>query len=112
MTIQPATRLHSQWDNVGVSKASKIAGREPLTMHADDAAERGITEGDVVRVFNDRGACLAGVRLARDMLRGVAVLATGAWLDVRDGGLHGNPNVLTWMSARRGWRRDPCLEKF
>ena len=65
-------------------------------MHADDAAERGIAEGDVVRVFNDRGACLAGVRLARDMLRGVAVLATGAWLDDRDGlCVHGNPNVLT-----------------
>jgi len=47
-------------------------------------------------VFNDRGACLAGVRLARDMLRGVAVLATGAWLDSRDGMcVHGNPNVLT-----------------
>jgi biotin/methionine sulfoxide reductase len=96
LTIQPATRLHSQWDNVGISKESKIAGREPLIMHADDAAERGIAEGDVVRVFNDRGACLAGVRLARDMLRGVAVLATGAWLDDLDGlCVHGNPNVLT-----------------
>ncbi len=85
LTTQPATRLHSQWDHVGVSKDSKIAGREPLTLHADDAAERGIAEGDVVRVFNDRGACLAGVRLTRDMVRGVAVLATGAWLDSRDG---------------------------
>jgi biotin/methionine sulfoxide reductase len=96
LTVQPATRLHSQWDHVGVSKASKIAGREPLTLHADDAAERGIAEGDVVRVFNDRGACLAGVTLTRDLLRGVAVLATGAWLDARDGMcVHGNPNVLT-----------------
>jgi biotin/methionine sulfoxide reductase len=53
-----------------------------------------------VRVFNDRGACLAGVRLSRDMLRGVAVLATGAWLDQSGGQadgmcVHGNPNVLT-----------------
>ncbi len=96
LTVQPATRLHSQWDHVGVSQASKIAGREPLTMHADDAADRGITEGDAVRVYNDRGACLAGVRLTRDLLRGVAVLATGAWLDSRDGTcVHGNPNVLT-----------------
>jgi biotin/methionine sulfoxide reductase len=96
LTVQPSTRLHSQWDHVGVSKASKIAGREPLTLHADDATDRGIAEGDVVRVFNDRGACLAGVKLTRDMLRGVAVLATGAWLDARDGMcVHGNPNVLT-----------------
>jgi biotin/methionine sulfoxide reductase len=104
LTVQPASRLHSQFDQVGVSAASKIAGREPLTMHADDAAERGIAAGDVVRVFNDRGACLAGVRLSGDMLRGVAVLATGAWLDQQEaqrGGewdgmcVHGNPNVLT-----------------
>jgi len=96
LTTQPGTRLHSQWDYVGVSRDSKIAGREPLTLHADDAAARGIADGDVVRVFNDRGACLAGVRLTRDMLRGVAVLATGAWLDSRDGMcVHGNPNVLT-----------------
>jgi biotin/methionine sulfoxide reductase len=96
LTTQPGTRLHSQWDHVGVSRDSKISGREPLTLHADDAAARGIAEGDVVRVFNDRGACLAGVRLTHDMLRGVAVLATGAWLDSRDGMcVHGNPNVLT-----------------
>lgn len=96
LTVQPATRLHSQWDHVGVSQAGKIAGREPLIMHEDDAADRGIAEGDVVRVFNDRGACLAGVRLTHDMLRSVAVLATGAWLDNQGGTcVHGNPNVLT-----------------
>jgi biotin/methionine sulfoxide reductase len=96
LTTQPATRLHSQWDHVGVSRDNKIAGREPMTMHADDAAERGIAEGDVVRVFNDRGACLAGATLTREMLRGVAVLATGAWLDSHNGiCVHGNPNVLT-----------------
>jgi biotin/methionine sulfoxide reductase len=101
LTAQPASRLHSQFDHVGVSAESKISGREPLTLHEDDAAVRGIAAGDVVRVFNDRGACLAGVRLSRDLLRGVAVLATGAWLDQPDGQgvdnlcVHGNPNVLT-----------------
>ena len=101
LTAQPASRLHSQFDHVGVSAESKISGREPLTLHADDAAARGIAAGDVVRVFNDRGGCLAGVRLSRDLLRGVAVLATGAWLDQPDGQgvdnmcVHGNPNVLT-----------------
>jgi biotin/methionine sulfoxide reductase len=101
LTVQPATRLHSQFDHVGVSKDSKIADREPLTMHVDDAAERGIAAGDVVRVFNDRGACLAGVQLTHDVLRGVAVLATGAWYDPQQAAtpgslcVHGNPNVLT-----------------
>ena len=101
LTAQPSSRLHSQFDHVGVSAESKISGREPLTLHADDAAARGVAAGDVVRVFNDRGACLAGVRLSRDLLPGVAVLATGAWLDQPDGQgvdnlcVHGNPNVLT-----------------
>ena len=30
-------------------------------MHPADAAARGIADGDIVRLFNDRGACLAGV---------------------------------------------------
>lgn len=96
LTSQPEHRLHSQWDHVGVSAANKIEGREPILLHEDDAAERGIAEGDIVRVFNDRGACLAGARLTRGLVRGVAVLATGAWYDPRDGVcVHGNPNVLT-----------------
>ncbi len=98
---QPATRLHSQYDHGGVSQAAKIAGREALTMHPEDAAARGIAAGDVVRVFNDRGACLAGVRVDDGVRRGVVVLPTGAWYDPlvpgEDGSLekHGNPNVLT-----------------
>ena len=43
-----------------VSQAAKVAGREPIRINPADAAARGIREGDVVRVFNDRGACLAG----------------------------------------------------
>jgi biotin/methionine sulfoxide reductase len=96
LSAQPATRLHGQMDHVGVSLDSKIAGREPMILHTDDAAARGIAAGDVVRVFNDRGSCLAGVRLSSEMVRGVAVLPTGAWYDPQDGMcVHGNPNVLT-----------------
>ena len=101
LSNQPATRLHSQYDHGVVSRESKIAGREPITINQADAASRGIAAGDIVRVFNDRGACLAGVRLTRECLRGIAVLATGAWLDPLDPAMpgslcvHGNPNVLT-----------------
>lgn len=96
LSAQPATRLHGQMDHVGVSRDSKIHGREPVMMHPADAAARGIDAGDVVRVFNDRGACLAGVTLNADMVRGVAVLPTGAWYDPQDAlCVHGNANVLT-----------------
>ncbi len=98
---QPATRLHSQYDHGSVSLDAKIAGREAITMHPDDAVARGIAAGHVVRVFNDRGACLAGVRIDDGVRRGVVVLPTGAWYDPlvagESGSLekHGNPNVLT-----------------
>ncbi len=97
---QPTPRLHSQLDFAAPSRASKIAGREPALMHADDAAARGIADGDVIRLYNDRGACLAGVRLTADIRPGVVQLATGAWYDPQDIDgesvcVHGNPNVLT-----------------
>ena len=52
-------------------------------------------------MFNDRGACLAGVIVSHAIRAGVIELPTGAWFDPLDpatpGSLekHGNPNVLT-----------------
>ena len=98
---QPGTRLHSQLDVGATSQRAKVAGREAIQMHPDDAAARGIAAGDVVRVFNDRGACLAGAVLTSAVRHGVVRLPTGAWFDpVPEAGpaplcAHGNPNVLT-----------------
>jgi biotin/methionine sulfoxide reductase len=96
---QPASRLHSQLDMGGVSQGSKVRRREPLRMHPADAAARGITDGDVVRVHNDLGSLLAGVVLSEACARGVAQLSTGAWFDPSAPEIatcvHGNPNVLT-----------------
>lgn len=101
LSNQPATRLHGQLDSVGESRKSKIREREPIRLHPDDAATRGIRDGDIVRVFNDRGACLAGAMLSTALRRGVVQLATGAWYSPVDRAAansldaHGNPNVLT-----------------
>jgi len=98
---QPKTRLHSQMDHAVTSRNSKIKGREPVRMHPADACRRGIAEGDVVRLFNDRGACLAGVQFKDTIRPGVIELATGAWYEPEDFAdpasleIHGNPNVLT-----------------
>jgi biotin/methionine sulfoxide reductase len=98
---QPRTRLHSQLDFGRTSLASKIEGREPVRINPQDAAARGIADGDIVRLYNDRGACLAGAVLSHDLRPGVAQLATGAWFDPEDPTdeppfcVHGNPNVLT-----------------
>jgi biotin/methionine sulfoxide reductase len=96
---QPASRLHSQLDMGGVSGQSKVQRREPLRLHPADAAARGIADGDVARVFNERGSLLAGVTLSEDCAPGVAQLSTGAWFDPSAPEVatcvHGNPNVLT-----------------
>lgn len=101
LTTQPAHRLHGQMDPVGPSRASKIQGREPIRMNPADAAARGLCDRDIVRVWNDRGACLAGLALSEDLLAGVVEMSTGAWFDPIHPGtpncldVHGNPNVLT-----------------
>lgn len=98
---QPATRLHSQLDHSDYSQRHKVAGREVLRLHPDDAGDRGLKDGDTARVFNDRGACLAGIRVDERVMPGVAAMPTGAWFDPTEPGepgsleLAGNPNVLT-----------------
>ncbi len=101
LSFQPATRLHGQLDVGRVAAASKIKGREPILMHPEDAAARGLSDGQVVRVFNDRGAIAAGLRVTSDIRRRVVAMATGAWWNPAQAGdpgapcIHGNPNVLT-----------------
>jgi biotin/methionine sulfoxide reductase len=98
---QPATRLHSQLDFGGHSAGAKRRGREVASLHPDDAAARGIADGDIIRIFNERGACLAAARLTESVRPGVIQLPTGAWYDPVDPEedkplcVHGNPNVLT-----------------
>jgi biotin/methionine sulfoxide reductase len=97
----PRTRLHSQLDGGSYSQAAKVAGREPVRIHPEDAMSRGIAASDVVRLYNDRGSCLAGAVIDDGLRRGVVQLSTGAWYDPLDPAhpislcVHGNPNVLT-----------------
>jgi len=98
---QPTVRLHSQLDNSAYSRKHKIGDREVIVLHPDDATIRGINDGDIVRVFNERGECLAGARVSEGVRRSVVQMPTGAWYDPepREGlppvCKHGNPNILT-----------------
>lgn len=100
LSNQPKTKLHSQLDHGAHSRAARINGHEPVEINPADAAARGLRDGDIVRVFNDRGACLAGVVVSDAIMPGVLMIATGAWYDPADpaavGSLckHGNPNML------------------
>jgi biotin/methionine sulfoxide reductase len=98
----PTARLHSQLDVGAFSQSTKVRGREPIRIHPVDAAARVIESGDVVRVFNDRGSCLAGAVVTDTVRPRVVQLSTGAWYDPLDPAdpdamcVHGNPNVLTF----------------
>ncbi len=101
---QPASRLHSQLDFGAHSVSQKKQGREVCTINPGDAASRHIAQGDFVRLFNARGACLAVASLSDSVMPGVVQLATGAWYDPLHDQQdphalpfcgHGNPNVLT-----------------
>ncbi|MGE3876632.1 MAG: molybdopterin-dependent oxidoreductase [Parvibaculaceae bacterium] len=93
---QPPGRLHSQCDFAAASRTTKVEGREQLRLSPADAAARGIADGNIVRVFNDRGAFLASALISGNIRPGVIQIATGAWYDPVDGlCVAGNPNAVT-----------------
>lgn len=99
---QPAGKLHSQLDFGRTSMAGKRHDRELASINPVSAAQRGICDGDVIRIFNDRGACLATARVTETIAPGVLTLPTGSWFDPTSSGhneprmdRHGNPNALT-----------------
>ncbi|WP_290691521.1 MULTISPECIES: molybdopterin-dependent oxidoreductase [unclassified Haematobacter] len=94
---QPEGRLHSQLESAAASRAGKRSGRERMRIHPEDAEALDIGDGDAVRLWNARGACLATAEVTERIAQGVVFLPTGSWLTSPDDGpeLSGNPNVLT-----------------
>ena len=92
---QPGDKLHSQMEPALADRQGARPGA--LEINPADASERGIADGDLVRVFNARGACRARAHLSTDIRAGVVSLPTGPWFDTADDGidLQGNPNILT-----------------
>ena len=101
LSLHPKDRLHSQMDNLPLTKKYKVNGREPVVIHPLDAKLLGIKNGDTVEVFNDRGAIICGAVLSKRVMRNVVRVDEGAWYAPEKPGLlgtrciSGNPNVLT-----------------
>ena len=100
-SCHPDQRLHSQMCESEEYRATyAVQGREPVYLGPADAAQRGISEGDLVRVFNDRGQLLAGARVSDDYPPGVVRIYEGGWYGPLDGSVgaldtYGDPNTLT-----------------
>ncbi len=56
-----------------------MANEHSLIIHPDDAASRGIADGDAVRVFNDRGQFTVVASVQDTVSRGVVVSPMGGW---------------------------------
>lgn len=87
-------RCHSIHDN---NQAMHAIDPQALWMHPKDAQERGITEGQQVLIWNDRGRVQIGAHLTDRIMPGVVALSQGAWYAPdKNGTDHGGCiNVLT-----------------
>lgn len=91
--ISPPARNFLNSTFVNVKSLRDIEGEPLVEIHAADAAPRGIADGAVVRVFNDRGSYVCKARLSPRARPGV-VNGLGVWW--RKLGLEGtNVNELT-----------------
>ena len=99
VTHQPSSKLHSQLDHAPLSRNRKLNGREVVKINPEDAAARGIQDGDAVRIYTVRGACLASAKLTDNVRKNVLIMQTGSWFDPAPDGsgvcVHGNPNAVT-----------------
>ena len=80
------------------SLAMKRDGLERAFINPNDARHLGIADGQTMRLWNSRGACLAAAQVTGAVRPRVIVLPTGAWFtpNGNDGvEIAGNPNVLT-----------------
>lgn len=67
---------HSTYHNVAwLQEAQKVS----LWINSKDAQERGINDGDRVRVFNDRGELEVEAKVTARIIPGVVAMPQGAW---------------------------------
>jgi anaerobic selenocysteine-containing dehydrogenase len=91
--ISPPARNFLNSSFVNVQSLRDIEGEPLLELHEGDAAARGIADGAIVRVFNDRGEYIVRAKVSRRARPGV-VNGLGIWW--RKLGLAGtNVNQLT-----------------
>lgn len=70
------------------------AEKEPLAdLHTIDAAARGVTDGDAVRIFNDRGTVQMRARVGDAVVPGMVGIPSGWWASHSPGG--SSANALT-----------------
>lgn len=103
----PRWRVHAQFDDITwLREISKQTGEdgyayEPVWVNPRDAGDLGVKDGDVVRVFNERGWVLGGVRVTERIMPGCISQDHGSRLDPIENGVsdRGGANNLICPTA-------------
>jgi anaerobic selenocysteine-containing dehydrogenase len=78
MTPNTKNRIHSQFNNL---RMIRQFGDHPVALlNPDDAAARGIGDGDVVQIHNDRGSIRLEARLDHGLKAGCVSVTNGWWI--------------------------------
>jgi len=87
-------RAHSQFDNLPWLRELQT---QTISINTIDAESRGIKEGDMVRVLNDRGETRIPAQVTERIMPGVVAIPQGAWYDPDENGIDrgGCANIFT-----------------
>ena len=87
-------RAHSQFDNLPWLRELQD---QTVTINSRDAKPRGIEDGDMVRIANERGVVQIPARVTERIMPGVVAIPQGAWFTPDENGVDhgGSGNVLT-----------------
>jgi anaerobic selenocysteine-containing dehydrogenase len=84
--VTPKTHLFLNSTFANQARQHSAQPSPEVVLHPDDAAARGVEEGAVVRVFNERGEFACPARVSDDARPGVLVAPMGWWnADYREG---------------------------
>ncbi len=77
MSPNSKNRIHSQFNNLKIIRM--ISGEPTIQINPNDASERQIFNGDLVKVFNERGDFIIKAELSYQVRVGCVVIANGWW---------------------------------
>ncbi len=94
VTTHTGRRAHTQFENIPWLRELYP---QSISIHSVDAELRGIKDGDMVRVFNDRGEMIIPARVTERIVPGAVDIPQGAWFDPDDKGVDrgGCTNILS-----------------
>lgn len=99
ISYKPKSRAHSTFTNV--PWLHEVL-EDALSINPVDAQKRGIQQGQMVEVFNDRGKLRVAARVTPRIMPGVVALPEGTWYepDAQGTDIGHCPNTLTKLGGR------------